>query len=775
MKKFIVATAISISSQIFAATTSIQVLRTDRLVYINNELAGVYAVCVRPGSQDYYFSNEFYNDVRVQRSDQILECDGQSYWKPLISFVANGATGTLSGAAKPSDYVREADAVTNEQTNFSVDWPPGSLSSASVFQHQVGLWRDPAGGVNTTLNLSGKQYSPAGLFAVDGYLSSQNGRFQGYLSDASWKRNYPQLGLSSRVGVNTFSSSGTSTTLYGAVLGTNDDAVLANTTQTLDGFADVPGRLQIRSGGTLVREVPVSAGFFQIPAVGLPVTGGAMGQYTLTLIDNAGRVVRTWDAFVPVGTNLLRPGGNNWRIFAGQIEGSLTRTSMLSGPRNLGGGFVYRRGLTSTLTAEISALLAEHVRGAGTSADFVPASWISFSGGATKYWGNVLPSTAFVYTDLHSTYAGANVGYTSQDCNSQYYGSKVGNRCQNLRTSIYLAYAPLGRLTVLRTATIGASPRAESLGLNWATPNFGRVSLSVYGTRQAYEGSASYSAGILATISLNRGTMTDGATFTGNTSTYTSSYTVTDTRDNQYTLGADVTHNATNTTGDLRASVQHSAWHGIYQGNSVVTNRGDVTLGVTETGALVMSDGVITPTRISDQGYAIVHLQDLPNVTLEDGIGVSRAVTNHDGYAVLPAARDGLQDLRVAPEDIPDGLNVRSALVGKVSDDWSAMLWTPSVRHVNHGWIRLMRPNGDPLPMGSMLRFGDEEPDFVLGHGELFASDLPIDPRDIEVRMPGDTSRCTVHFPGSIKLQQNYASDMPEFVCVSPLQKDKSQ
>lgn len=754
---------------------------TQRLVYLNSELVGLYTVCMPGEGNEVYLSAEFFEKVRLRRSGASLGCQGQTFFKPSVPFLRIDARQTVSASVQPSDYETDADTPDPDGAPGTAGMDasatagtagPGTMVGASVLQHEVGLWRNPDGTINSTLGLAGRQYSGQGLFSLEGYVSSSAGRTQGYLSDASWKKNFPELGVYGRLGVNTFASTGSTTTLYGLVVGTDDVASAANTAQSIDGFADVPGRIQIRSRGTLVKEIAVPAGFFRIPASGLPYSPGAPGQYTLSLVDDSGRVVRTWDVFLPVGAQMLRPGTSNWKVFGGQIETDQVRRTLMSGPRNVGAGFVYRRGITPTVSAETSGIVGERTHGAGLEADYVPLPWLTVNGGATRYWGDVLGSSAFTGVDLHAAHLGVYTGYTRQSCNTQYFGTEVSRgQCQNLLTNAYASFEGLGRLSLLRRATLGGSPRASSVGFNWTPPAWKRVSLSLYGTRQEYDGSPSYSFGLMANISLDRGTLSNTASFAGrSSSTYSTSYLVADARNNQYSLGADVSRSTSNTTGDLRASAQTSPWFGTYQANAMVNNRGQVSLGLNESGALLMAQGEPMFTRQSDTGFAVVHLKDLGGMTLEDGSGVVRAVTNRDGYAAVPASRGDAPQLKVSADEMPDGVDIRGALLGRVTDDWTATLWKPEVRYVNHGWIRLRFPAGNALPMGSMLILENEEPAYVLGNGEVFVPNLPAQPLEAQVRMPGDTGRCAVRFPGELKLGQSYAPQMPEFVCTPPAQ-----
>ncbi|MGN4152049.1 hypothetical protein ACS0Y3_16860 [Burkholderia gladioli] len=747
-------------------------------MYLNNELAGIYRACVLSSKNEFYFSDYFFDETKLRRSDTSIECEGQRYWKPVIKFMVRvDLDGGLSATPDVSDYEPSPKEDTREKPKSSDDivLPPGESIETSALQHQGSLWRNSTGTFDASLALNGRQYTQYGLFSLESYLSSSAGRFQGTLSDASWRRNFPQFGVTAILGVNTFSSAATSSTLYGLSVGSNEEAITKSTTLTIDGFADVPGRLQIRSGGTLVKEIPVTAGFFQIPAGGLPATPGTTGQYSLTLVDAAGRAVKTWDVFVPIAANALRAGATTWRVFAGSVQTTKNSGFFVSGRRNMGGGFVLRHGMTSRFSLEVAAVAAELGTSVGISGVYNAASWVSLTGSVGKGTGDMRLFTTSAGADFHVGDVGASVGMTRQSCYGVYLSTdsqatESSAACLNIRSNMYFPIPRLGRLNISRTVTMGGLSRGEQLGFAWAPPYTGRVSWSVYGNRQSYSGAKSYSLGVVMTIPFGTGgnlanTMNFSAGSIGNSTTYSAS----DRQNNQYSVGVDVNRTESSTSGNLRAGVSYNPWFGNYSANTLATSKGEVSVGISEVGEVVSAGRQILPMRSSDQGIAIVHLPQFPHVSLVDGDGNSHAVTNGGGYAALPATRTGWTNLKVSPDELPDNVEIKTALTGQVSDDWSAMRWEPVVRKVNRGWIHISLPDGSPVPLGSSVKFkGEDSPDYVLGAGDMYVANLPEREGGIELRYPGDVRRCIVRIPSGVKLNQNYTEDMPKFVCYSP-------
>ncbi|WP_157639157.1 hypothetical protein [Burkholderia ubonensis] len=740
----------------------------SRFVYLNDELAGVYPVCSVGTSGEPYLSQEFFDKVKLRPTSQTLVCDGLTFWKPEAHFTRIDAKNMIAATVSPSDYLSPA-AVSSVETNGSGDEAktPSQEVNATTLHHELGLWRDQVGTNSATLSLNGRQYSPYGLFAVEGYSSTYAGSTRGYVSDASWKRDFPTLGVSGKVGVNTVATTGMSSTLYGLVVGSDEEVVQANTAQSLEGFADVPGKLVISSQGTVVKEIPVSAGYFNIPASSLPSVSGAGGYYTLSLIDQSGRVVRTWNAFIPVGTQLVREGHSTWKVFAGQIEGNTARNSLIQGSRNLGGGLQYQYGITSNLTGEISGLMAEHSRGVGVAANFVPTPWLSMNGGWSHYSGDLIASNQYVNVDLHPGDLNLSAGYSSQLCNQSYLTANSVGRCRNVNLRASEGFPYIGRVTLLGTSTIGTSPRATSYGFSWSPSSLGRVNLSLYGTWQRYANTPSYSIGATATFSLGSGQILASTNYSGSdSSTYSTAYSTANSGPTQYSLGSNINRAASGTSGDLNGTVRYNPWYGNYQANAQLNSHGQVGVGVNESGTLLMTQGEFMATQAPDDGgYAIVHLPEMKHVSLEDGSGRRLGVTNGDGYAAFAATVYGAPDVRVPADELPENVVVSDRLTGKISRPWSAQLWQPTIRHVNHGWIRLVTSKGEPVQLGSMLTLDGIHPNYVLANGEVFIDDLPLQAINVDVHLPQSVGRCHVKFPGDVKLNENFSSDHPQFVC----------
>lgn len=755
--------AMALASTKSAASGSTELV--ERLVYINSKLVGYFDICMNEAGEAF-LPESFFERVTLRKNSSALACKGRSYWKTNVRFVRNDARNTLTGEAVMDDYVSEKSSQ-KDNLNDRASKPINNIVNAFALQHALGLWHDTTGNANATLGISAREYTTSGLFGVDAYLAADKTQgFNHYITNVSWKRDFPSHGISAAFGLNSIALAGNGVRIYGLIFGSNQNQQNASAAQSIDGFAETPGRIQVRVGGTLVKDVPVSAGYFSISTASLPQTSGASGNYSLSLIDDSGRLVRTWDVFVPIGAQLLRAGGTDWKVFSGQIETQYNSNKLVSGPRNLGSGVSYKRGLSTNVTAEISAFAAERAKGAGVALSYAPYPWLSMTGGTSKQWGDIAMLNSFGGVDLHSEHLGASASYQVQQCSTGYVFSS--QTCANLRLQAYLYQSTLGRLQWVGTTSVGGSPRSSSIGLNWSLPNIGRINLSIYGTRQTYVGArASVSAGLLASIPFGNAQLTTSVNVSNsNSSAYSTAYSTTDVNNNQYLIGADVNKNSSDTSSLLRASVTQNPWFGSYQFYAQMSPRSGGSVAFNETGAVLYTQSELLLSKQSDDGFAVIRLAELPNISLTGNTGTILGVTNSRGYAAIPRVYGGQQSLDVSADEVPDDIRISRPLVDIQQRQWSATAWHPTVKRVKHGWIRLVLPDGTPVKLGSFFKFSEiNSLTYVLEDGSTYIDDLPAGQNDVDIHYPGNVSRCTASIPEKIRLEQNLSKNLPSVIC----------
>jgi len=746
---------------------------SDTLVYLNESLVGIYEICVHPEDKTLYLEGSFFERVRLQKLSDNLICDGRPFWKTKVRMERFGGQNMVKAQVTQLDYERtpqEGASIPYESSLVPVG-PPMSLFA---LQHETGFWFEQTKMTSMTLGLSGKRYSPFGLFMVDGYASAVNGQFQGYLRDASWRRNFPEKSVSARFGLNIINNIGVSTTLYGLVLESDRTNRPLNEVRSMQGFADVPGRIQIRVKGVLIKEVPISAGHFNLPLSELTSGSSGNGQYAITLVDDSGREVRSWNEFMPITPRLLASGEADWKVFLGKIRNNADVNKLtLSGLDNIGTGFLYRYGINKYLTSELTTTIGKSSHGGGLALDFIPTPWLAISSGEGRFLGvnsNKPKRSTYWGVDLHTDRVSWYSGYTQQSCSIS--NSSIGgeNVCKNLRHSLQFQAGRIGRLSFLTSSSIDSRPVSSSIGFNWSLGSLRRWDISIYGTKQRTENDKSLVFGLMVTIPLDGAHLLSSINMNGTdnhsrTDSLSTSYTRAISNEMQYSMGADVIQQPfKESKASFSGSANYRPWYGVYQANVRVRNDGSYSMGMNETGGLVMLNSHVVPTRTVESGVAVFRLSGLSNKTVEDNNGNIKSVTDHDGYAAVSAYGPGVTPLlKVAAEELPTNIKLPSLLVGRNPDTWTATYWEPEVRNVRQGWLRLIYKSGDAVPIGSVLNIGD--PAYVLENGEVYVEDLPHEVTSVSVTTPGDRSRCLIQLPFGIELKTQYSARVPTLLC----------
>lgn len=759
---------------------------SERVVYVGREMVGLFSVCQSAAHEALYLDADFFNAVRLKKLGEPLSCQGRLFYRPEAALAPVNALGTLTLQPQQSDYdsTRVVEAEAPKPAGPS---EPEQFTRATVLQHNASFWHDRSG-LDLTLGLNARHFTEdSGLFVLDGYASSANGRTQGFLANLGWRQHYPEQGLDARFGVNSLALSGSAVRSYGLLLGSDDQALQANSTQSLEGFSEVPGKLVVRANSVIVKELPIAAGYFSVPLGSGTAVAGANGQYELSIVNDSGQVVRSWSVFVPAAAQLLRPGRANWQLFVGSVQGVNTPASRpLAGRFDLGLGGSYRYGLFDKMSIELSGFVAQRNQGLGSSFVAVPSEFASLSGGFTKNQGELSHSSAYATLDLHRGNFGSSLGYSRQSCGSPppLGGAGVSGgdggpgansayalyslSCRQLRTSLYVNTAGFGRITLLSQRALGASPLGSSRGLSYTFPMLGRLALSVFGTRQSYLGGSSYALGLQASLPMDGGHVSQSLS-KGSSGSATSSTTFSSTRSDgvQQSITADVTPGQPASTA-LRLNASVSRWDGSYQGNARLDRTGALTVGASESGALVFTQGQVLRSGVSEDSYAVVRLKGMAHVALEDGSGRVQGRTNAEGYAAVPSVARAEPRLRVNAAEVADNLLVAEPLVLKLSVGWKTSYREPEVRRVMKGWVRLMLTPEQPVPLGSVFRLPGSETLIVLDQGDVFVPDAPRSAQAVLVYLPGSAARCEAQFEAGLALSTDYNQPKPTVRCLLP-------
>ncbi|MBR7780221.1 fimbria/pilus outer membrane usher protein [Undibacterium rugosum] len=731
---------------------------SDWLIYMNGNLLGSYSVCQLGGRGEVYLSPSFFGQVRLKSDPKKVICDGESYQKISAHFKVNVPEKHLEIEATPTDFMAATMETNKKEPERKTQ--PAPVVPAMALQHSLSFWNSLTAGDSLSGALSGQYYSKVGLFSVDGQFSKDSSGFQQNLTDASWRRHFSEYGIDSRFGLNNFWAAGTGLRLYGLSVGSDLNSISNNSGIFIDGFADVPGRLQIRSRGVLLKDMQVGAGYFSVSGATLMNSMGGNGLYTLTLLDINDRVVKNWDVFVPVGAQILRPGAYDWKFFVGDVRNNLSGNAIGLHSDHLSAGLAYRYGVSRQLSVELMGVIGSGTRGGAIAFAYTPVSWLTLNGNTSNFSGTDSPTlSSYLGGSVTKGNLTATLGVTRQLCFMSVVDS--GDNCNMLQSSVTYFSEKMGRFNFQSNRQLSGIENSNT-GLSWSLPAWRKMNLSFFANQHRSFGSVANSFGLNLSMPFGSGQLSAGA-YRSDVTTLTTNYSRAVNNELQYSIGADIQPGNSDSSA-VRASASYNPWYGNYIVNA---NAGSLSqsFGAGESGALIVSQGQMMVSKRSDENYAILHVPELGGVTIENSFGQRVAVANKNGYAAIPVASGNIPVLKVAEEQLPDNIEVKDSTALKF-DYWQAAMWKPSVTQVNRGWLKLILANGSDVPLGASIQGKEgEDPLIVLNGGELYFPDLPSATRTLQVSLPGDIARCTVDLPEGLKLNQANTPEKPQFVC----------
>lgn len=749
----------------------------ERSIYINRRPVGVFSVCTKLGSPQVFLPKSFYRTVMLKRSGETIDCEGIPFTRPHLTFERDDGRLLLSATATPEDYTDESEDDTARGSTAAPARPvPSAATTATVLQHDLGLWASSSNrSANLSASLHASHYNDLGRLEASGSFSVDSGRFRGTFSNLGLQRYLPAWQANLAIGARSVNAAQQSLSLYGVLLESDDLAVGAplRVERVLEGFADVPGRLSIHAGGILLRELPVSAGRFSIPVSSLGSVRNNSGDFTLTLHDASGTVLRRWSIFVPYQNRLLRTGDSTWKVFAGQIgrTGPMRSRHALD-PSSPGVGAVYQRGLNASTTAEWLASLSQDGGRVGMSLYHVPVSWMSVSAAAGKVWrrkGESPPASFTLEADFRGEALGAGMGVSSRGCEADNVMRRQLGRCTSAWVRARANLDALGTVSAFAEQSLGGAGDTSSQGLAWDLPALGRSSVSLYANRTtSRRGESRYSVGATLTMPLDKGSIRSSLRHNGSGSSMASTtYLGQQGPDLSYALGAQTQLSAGERSSQLSGSMQYTPWFGAYGANLQLDRRG-AFLGLNESGTLVWSEGQLLVTRAGgEDSLAVIRAPEARGVKVERA-GQPQAVTNSNGYAAVFVGRGDQAELKLAASELGEDIKVGTHVVGKVERRWSAALWMPEVRKVNRGWMRLTLASGVAVPPGSLVHLAGAEPSIVLDDGEVFIEEFPRGTSHAQILLPGNVARCDVELGSAALELKSNSIDTPNFICNPP-------
>ena len=136
-------------------------------------------------------------------------------------------------------------------------------------------------------------------------------------------------------------------------------------------------------------------------------------------------------------------------------------------------------------------------------------------------------------------------------------------------------------------------------------------------------------------------------------------------------------------------------------------------------GSLALVDGHVEASRRLGRAFGVVDLPDMPDVRVyQENREVGR--TDADGRLLLPGLLPYQKNrLRVAIEDLPLDAQIGDAQVDAVPADRSGMTIDFGIRRERQATVRLLGPDGEPLPGGLQLEDETGAVEVLVGRAGL--------------------------------------------------------
>lgn len=165
----------------------------------------------------------------------------------------------------------------------------------------------------------------------------------------------------------------------------------------------------------------------------------------------------------------------------------------------------------------------------------------------------------------------------------------------------------------------------------------------------------------------------------------------------------------------------------------------------TASGSVAWLDGLAQFTRRIDDGFAVVNVGGIEGVRVyAENIEIGR--TNEDGQLFVPGLRPYLNNqLRIEVDDVPLNASVGQANIVATPYSRSGVVVNFDVRMANNVMMRVVTPDGRPLPEGAMAEVSSSLEEFPVGmDGKLFLQNID---RSSEVTLRWHGKSCTLDVP----------------------------
>jgi outer membrane usher protein len=638
----------------------------------------------------------------------VVQVNGKRYWRIGPEIGANvtfdDATQSVTLMLPPQAFAATRTAAVSPDSPRVTPVRPGGFVNYDVFLGRSG--RDSeAGGI-----------LESGLFGTHGVLVSSmamrhyGGHASGVRLDTTWTLDFPDRLATLRVGdwYTSPGSWGRSVRYGGLQYGTNFSTQPALVTTPLlqaSGEAVVPSTVDVFVNGRPVASQDVPPGPFTVE--GLPAISGA-GQLQMVVTDAAGRQQVIAQPYYS-STALLRSGLNEYSFEAGAVRKDFGQRSNSYG--DVAAAATFRRGVSDNFTAEVHA---EARSGNGPRAAGAGGAWqvgqlgvvtAAAAAGGDRQGNGWLGGLGFEHSGASfSVFAR---GQYASESFAQLGSDQFEERPrQQLFAGFGLNFGSYGNLQFAwgQQGYWGAQS-VETLGLGYSVTLRRLGFFGLYATHATAEDNDS---GVLFSWTMpfgDRRTVSSSLRYDPDDA---ERFQASAALQKNLGVGPGVGYSVEVSSGDdMRGGVSYQGRAGVASADYARRNGSDGAR-VGAVGGLAITEAGVMPSRRLDRGFAVVQVADVEGVP----VLLENQVVGHTdakGRVLVTDLRPyDRNSISIDPTAVPldakldtDSMNVTPAYR-------SGGLVQFPVKRALAATVRVVQPNGKPIPSGARVTLGGE-------------------------------------------------------------------
>ncbi len=727
-----VSCALPVRSQ-SAAPVEVPVRILPLEIKINGVDGGLWPVVERSGA--YFAPLEALESWRLQRGSSAVTMDYRGLSYVSLSSLP-GVTVNLDATLNELNLTVAADmfAATRLKRSSDATVKPDASVPALFLNYDVSAdfarpTSSPATsslGVNGELGLSSDWGLLSNSFVARNLAGTQSAQREYIRLNSSVRKDFPNQRVSLTLGDGATKTGylGRSSYFGGIQIGSNfglTPGFNRNPIPVISGETRTPSTVQLYVNNVLRQTARVPSGPFTLD--NLPVVSGN-GEVSVVVRDVLGRETVITQPFF-VTSDLLAPGINDWSAEFGKLRLNLGAVSNDYGA-TFGSG-MWRRGITNGFTLEGRAERTAELSTLGASA-------VVALGG--KYLGRVGVTTSDDLVLGRGQRWLAGMDWQNRDRswtvavekNSRHFiglGDARDGIPMRLQFSGQAGFS-LGALGSLGAGFVLQHPydgdRVQVLSLNHNVELRNRWRLGTSLSRVYGPTASGFTASVTLSIPLDKRT---SSAFAAQYRAQQTEFNASAARSPEGIYGTAWRLTASQ-TDRLRAegAAYHFGASGIYSGE-VSTSGGQTNMRLGANGALLLAGGKLAGLQRFDTSAALVEVPGYPDI----GVGLGGRITTRtdaSGRALVTGlnAYQG-NPVQLSADDLPITAEIDNIEQTTVPASRSVTRVTFNVRGGRGALIRVVLDDGQPAPVGSVIRLQGEDREFLLSRrGEAYVTGL---------------------------------------------------